>query len=195
MTANTDIKDQTLVIQLKDGSQLAFKQLFDRYTPRIYRFAISYLKSDADAEELVQDVFLKLWEKRETLDESQNIRAYIFKIAINSIYNLSKRKNYRQVYNEFVKNNFTQGNEFTWNEVVYNELVDSLNLHIDKMPSQRRDIFLMSRKDGLSNQEIAKNLNISLRTVENQIYRSVSYLREQLKPNSVFLLLLFFLNS
>jgi len=195
LTTNTDIKDQTLVIQLKDGSQLAFKQLFDRYTPRIYRFAISYLKSDADAEELVQDVFLKLWEKRETLDESQNIRAYIFKIAINSIYNLSKRKNYRQVYNEFVKNNFTQGNEFTWNEVVYNELVDSLNLHIDKMPAQRRDIFLMSRKDGLSNQEIAKNLNISLRTVENQIYRSVSYLREQLKPNSVFLLLLFFLNS
>ncbi len=195
MTTNTDIKDQTLVIQLKDGSQLAFKQLFDRYTPRIYRFAISYLKSDADAEELVQDVFLKLWEKRETLDEYQNIRSYIFKIAINSIYNLSKRKNYKQVYNEFVKNNFTQGNEFTWNEVVYNELVDSLNLHIDKMPAQRRDIFLMSRKDGLSNQEIAKNLNISLRTVENQIYRSVSYLREQLKPNSVFLLLLFFLNS
>ena len=195
MTTNTDIKDQTLVIQLKDGSQLAFKQLFDRYTPRIYRFAISYLKSDADAEELVQDVFLKLWEKRETLDESQNIRAYIFKIAINSIYNLSKKKNYKQVYNEFVKNNFIQGNEFTWNEVMYNELVDSLNLHIDKMPAQRRDIFLMSRKDGLSNQEIAKNLNISLRTVENQIYRSVSYLREQLKPNSVFLLLLFFLNS
>ncbi|BAX82408.1 RNA polymerase sigma-70 factor [Labilibaculum antarcticum] len=195
MTTNTDIKDQTLVIQLKDGSQLAFKQLFDRYTPRIYRFAISYLKSDADAEELVQDVFLKLWEKRETLDESQNIRAYIFKIAINSIYNLSKRKNYKQVYNEFVKNNFTLDNEFTWNDVVYNELVDSLNLHIDKMPAQRRDIFLMSRKDGLSNQEIAKNLNISLRTVENQIYRSVSYLREQLKPNSVFLLLLFFLNS
>lgn len=195
MTTNNDIKDQTLVIQLKGGSQLAFKQLFDRYTPRIYRFAISYLKSDPDAEELVQDVFLKLWEKRETLDESQNIRAYIFKIAINSIYNLSKRKNYKQVYNEFVKNNFTQGNEFTWNEVVYNELVDSLNLHIDKMPAQRRDIFLMSRKDGLSNQEIAKNLNISLRTVENQIYRSVSYLREQLKPNSVFLLLLYFLNS
>lgn len=183
------------MIQLKDGSQLAFKQLFDRYTPRIYRFAISYLKSDVDAEELVQDVFLKLWEKKETLDEFQNIRAYIFKIAINSIYNLSKRKNYKQVYNEFVKNNFTQGNEFTWNEVVYNELVDSLNLHIDKMPAQRRDIFLMSRKDGLSNQEIAKNLSISLRTVENQIYRAVSYLREQLKPNSVFLLLLFFLNS
>ena len=195
MTTNNDIKDQALVIELKDGSQLAFKQLFDRYTPRIYRFAKSYLKSDADAEELVQDVFLKLWEKRETLDESKNIRAYIFKIAINSIYNLSKRQNYKQIYNEFVTNNFTQGgNEFTWNEVVYNELKVLLNLYIDKMPAQRRNIFLMSRKHGLSNQEIAKNLNISPRTVENQIYRSISYLRKQLKPNSVFLLLFFFLN-
>lgn len=184
-----------MVIQLKEGSQLAFKQLFDRYTPRIYRFAISYLKSDVDAEELVQDVFLKLWEKRETLDEYQNIRAYIFKIAINGIYNLSKKKNYKQIYQEFVKNNFTKGDEFTWNEVVYNELVDSLNLHIDKMPTQRRDIFLLSRKDGLSNQEIANNLSISLRTVENQIYRAVSYLREKLNPSSVFLLLLYYLHS
>ena len=194
MTINKNIEDKSLVIQLKEGSQLAFRQLFDRYTPKIYRFALSYLKSDADAEELVQDVFIKLWEKRETLDEFQNVRSYIFKIAINSIYDLARKKNYTQVYQEFVKNNFTQGDDFTWNEVVYNELVDSLNVYIDKMPPQRKDIFLMSRRDGLSNQEIAEKLNISVRTVENQVYRAVSFLKERFKSNTLFLLLLFYLS-
>jgi len=189
-----EISEQMLVIQLKDGSQQAFKHLFDRYTPKIYRFAISYLKSEADAEELVQNVFLKLWERRESLDESRNVKSYIFKIAINCIYDLAREKKYWRTYKEFVSHNLVRDNEFTWNEVVYNELSENVNLLLDQMPPQRKKIFLMSRKQGISNKEIAASLNISQRTVENQIYRAVSYLKEKIKTRSLFFLLFFYLN-
>lgn len=189
-----EISEQVLVIQLKAGSQKAFKHLFDRYTPKIYRFAISYLKSEADAEELVQNVFLKLWERRESLDESRNVKSYIFKIAINCIYDLAREKKYWRTYKEFVSHNLVRDNEFTWNEVVYNELSENVDLLLDQMPPQRKKIFLMSRKQGISNQEIAASLNISQRTVENQIYRAVSYLKEKIKTRSLFLLLFFYLN-
>lgn len=187
-----NIKDQDLAKQLKEGSKDAFRILYGRYGIRIHRFAYHYLKSEHDAEELVQDVFMKLWDKRLLLDGSGNIRSYIFKVAVNSIYDFIRRKNVEQAFLEFAsgKDTLTEG---TWDEVVYNDMLAQIHFLMDKMPEQRKRIFKLSREKGLSNEEIAEMLGLSKRTVENQLYRATAFLKENLPQNSAYAVIFYYL--
>ena len=188
------IDDKELVALLKSGDKRAYQLLFEKYASKIYHFSLSYLANEADSEELVQDVFLKLWEKRAALDETQNIKAYVFKIAINSIYDFIRRKNIKNAFNDFVKNRAeTNTSNNTWETVVLNELQLLLDELISKMPEQRRNIFHLSKINGLTNDEIAEKLNLSKRTVENQLYRAILFLKSNLKNQSLTLLLFFYL--
>lgn len=192
MRISPEIQDQELISLLREGSKDAFRILYDRYGLKIYRFALSYLKSEYDAEELVQDVFLKLWVKRDSLDISGNIRAYLYKVAVNSIYDSIRRKNLELAFQEFV-NGHTDEDDSTWDEVVYNDLAAQLDQLMAQMPEQRRKIFKMSKEKGLSNDEIAESLGLSKRTVENQIYRATAFLKDKLNRNSALSLLFFYL--
>lgn len=192
MRISPEIQDQELISLLREGSKDAFRILYDRYGLKIYRFALSYLKSEYDAEELVQDVFLKLWVKRDSLDISGNIRAYLYKVAVNSIYDFIRRKNLELAFQEFV-NGHTDEDDSTWDEVVYNDLAAQLDQLMAQMPEQRRKIFKMSKEKGLSNDEIAESLGLSKRTVENQIYRATAFLKDKLNRNSALSLLFFYL--
>lgn len=185
-----EISDQELFDQIKRGSKEAFKFLFERYGLRIHRFALGYLKSDHDAEELVQEVFLKLWDKRESLDGSQNVRGFIFKIAVNAIYDSIRRKNIHQAFQEFASQNPVNSDE-TWHEVVYNDMLAQVNRLISQMPEQRQKVFKMSRENGLSNDEISEKLGLSKRTVENQLYRATAFLKKNLPLDSALMLLFF----
>ena len=193
MNNQKDITDVDLVHRIKYGEKNAYQKLFERYAPKIYQFSLSYLKNEADAEELVQDVFLKIWEKREILDSSQNIKAYIFKIAVNTIYDFIRRKNIESAFNDFAKVNFNKSSNDTWDTIIYEEMQVTLNELITKMPEQRRRIFRLSKTKGLTNDEIAKKLNLSKRTVENQLYRAILFLKEHLKNESVFAILFFYI--
>lgn len=192
MRISPEIQDQELIPLLREGSKDAFRILYDRYGMKIHRFALSYLKSDYDAEELVQDVFLKLWIKRDFLNVSGNIRAYLYKVAVNSIYDFIRKKNLELAFQEFA-NGQPDDDDSTWDEVVYNDLAAQLNQLMTEMPEQRRKIFKLSKEKGLSNDEIAESLGLSKRTVENQIYRATAFLKDKLKRNSVLSLLFFYL--
>ncbi len=189
-------KDQERIFieQLKAGSKVAFKSLFDAYAPKVHAFAFSYLKNDQDAEELLQDLFLKCWEIRATLDSSKSIKSLLFKICINLIYDLIRRRNIEQAYLEFLTKNDPSDGSSTWHELIYNEMVANLNQLVAAMPEQRRHIFRLSKEESLSNDEIAGQLGLSKRTVENQLYRAVSFLKEKLVNGSLPGLLFFFLN-
>jgi RNA polymerase sigma-70 factor (ECF subfamily) len=187
---SSEINDQNLFLQLKSGSKEAFRTLFDRYGLRIHRFALGYLKSDHDAEELVQEVFLKLWDKRESLDSSKNTKGFIFKIAVNAIYDFIRRKNIQKAFQEFAIQNPANSDE-TWHEVVYNDMLAQMNQLISQMPEQRQKVFKLSREDGLSNDEISQKLGLSKRTIENQLYRATAFLKKNLPLDSVPVLLFF----
>ena len=139
MIENDNIRKE-LILNLKKGEKGAFRELFNQYGPKIYRFALAYLKNKPDAEELMQDVFLKIWEKREHLDPSQNVKSYIFKIAVNCIYDSIRKKNLEKAFSDFSKHNFQPGSESLWHEVIWNDMLSNLNILVSKMPEQRRII-------------------------------------------------------
>lgn len=181
--------DAKLTYLIKTGEKEAFQELFERYAPRIYQFSFSYLKNKADAEGLVQDVFLILWEKRETLDQSKNIKAFIFKLAVNTIYDFIRRKNIEGAYKDFASANFEPQPDSTWHQVIFDEMLGKLDVLVKQMPTERQKIFRLSRENGLTNDEIASKLNLSRRTVENQLYRAIAFLKKHFRNDSLFALL------
>jgi RNA polymerase sigma-70 factor (ECF subfamily) len=173
-----------LVFRLKKGEKDALQELINLYGVKIYRFAFSYLKNKSDTEELLQDIFIKIWEKRKNLDPGQNMKPYLYKIVVNSIYDLIRKKNREKLFAEYISHHQPKGADSSWNEIIWNEMRSNLDRLIGHMPEQRQKIFLLSREEGLKNHEIADRLNLSLRTVENQLYRAVLFLKENLNMKS-----------
>jgi len=130
-----------LVEKIKTGEKTAYRELFDRYAPKIYGFAISYLKNRLDAEELVQEVFLKLWEKRTELDQTKNIKSFIFKIAVNTIYDFIRKKNIETAFNDFAQLNFKPGENYTWHEVIFEDMKQNLQKLVAQLPKQQQKFF------------------------------------------------------
>jgi RNA polymerase sigma-70 factor (family 1) len=193
MQANIKDQDIHLIEQLRIGSKEAFRILFDTFGPKIHHFAFSYLKNKDDADELLQEVFLKLWELRTKLDDTKNIKSFLFKICINLIYDFIRRKNIEKAFIQYSGTQQSYSDD-TWSEIVYNDMLYNLNRLIDGMPEQRQLIFRLSKEQGLTNEEIALKLNLSRRTIENQLYRAVLFLKTKLGTGSFqacLLLLLF----
>jgi len=188
-----NISDSDLAGKVKTGEKNAYQELFERYSPRIYQFSLSYLKNKSDAEELVQDIFLKIWEKREMLDVSKNIKSFIFKVAVNTIYDFIRHKNIENAFNDFARANFETDSNNTWHTVIFDEMTANLKELVAKLPEQQQKIFQLSKEEGLASEEIAEKLNLSKRTVENHLYRAVSFLKENFRRDSFISVLFFYL--
>ena len=168
-----------LVKNLSRGNLLAFNILFRCYSGRLYRFAYGYLKSDEESEELVQEVFTRIWEKRKELKSELSFKSYLFTIAFNII-----KKHYRKEACElkYFKTKLNDDLDLeTTQKVTYNSLYQYITELVDKLPLRRREIFIKSRFEGLSTQEIAEDLKINHKTVENQLSDALRYIRSKLK--------------
>ncbi len=193
MNQHQKLSDQELSHQIANEDKNAYQILFEKYAPRIYSFSLNYLKNKSDAEELVQDVFLKIWEKRHILDASQNIKAFIFKIAVNTIYDFIRRKNIEYAFEDYARLNYTKDSNYTWHEVIFEEMRQNLDKLVAKLPEQQQKIFKLSKLEGFTNDEIANKLDLSKRTVENHLYRAISFLKEHFAYQSILALLFFYI--
>ena len=151
--------------------------MFLLYYPKVKTFIYSLLDNEEEAEDLAQDTFIKLWTARTQLSQVQNINAYIYQTAKHVLYTfLDKKTNTHTVGIDSVQD--TPSLEQV-EEIVYSHELESLiNRAIDNMPPQRKQIFCMSRKQGISNEEISQRLNISKRTVETHISIALATLRK-----------------
>lgn len=192
--AGEDI-DKQVLIRLRNGDVHAFQKIFDRYSENLFYFIQSYLKDSFEAEEIVQDVFLRIWEMRSDIDEEKSFKNLLFRMAVNRVLNSLKRKVVRRKYEDYLTNFGHSLHESPEEQVHFQELHERIEYLIQQLPEQQRNLFKMSRISGMSNAEIAEKLGLSIRTVENQIYRAGKFLKENLKDEYLFLLfcLLYFL--
>jgi len=185
-------KDIELVSRLQKGDVEAFDLVYAKYAGKLYGFAFKYLKSAVETEELVQLVFLKVWENHKTLRKESSFKSYLFTIAYNEICNCFKRRTYLQKFTaeQYSGNDLSLSNE-TEDLINYDSMLELVDQIIAKLPERQRTIFLKSRQEGKTNKEIAAELGISSGTVDNYISESLKFIRKHLEDKSFSLLLLF----
>ncbi len=178
------IPDSKLVQLLKEDNELAFDEIFSRYWERLFVTTSNVLGDDDVAQDLVQEIFVSLWERRKKVDIN-NLSAFLFQAARN------------QVAKSIRKTRFTVAHEEALNEAVfvntteqlidYEELRTTIDRSLQHLPSRCREVFQLSRFEHLSNKEIAEKLGLSIRTVETHISNAIKHLRNSIDPSSIAL--------
>jgi|TARA_R110000868_G_scaffold157160_2_gene384293 RNA polymerase sigma-70 factor (family 1) len=173
--------DQLLASLIK-GNRSAFKTVFELYEKRLYYFIHSITKSDYATEEILQEVFIKIWTKKDTIDLDHSFEAFIFTIAKNSTYNyLRSIANQESLKKEYWKN-ISFLNEETENTILLEEYEGIVNDILQQIPTQKRSIFVLSKQHGKTNEEIADLLGITQKTVKNHLWKTLQIIRKELKP-------------
>lgn len=175
--------DSTLVTRVSNGDELAFRILFHRYRSKLYKFSLRYVKSVDVAEDIIQDAFLKIWEQRQALQPELSFEAYLFRISRNQIFNEFKKSSRLAAFEAFTLQNITDNRQTEW-EVIAQNYQELLHSALELLPPQRRQIFQLSRIEGLSHEEIAQQLNLSKNTIKVQINKALKSIREFLEMNS-----------
>lgn len=183
--------ESKLVYNLSKGNLLAFNTLYKFYSGRLYRFALGYLKTEDEAEELVQEVFTKIWEKRADLKKELSFKSFLFTIAFNIIRKHFRTKAYLANYlNTKISDDLDM---HTSHKITYDSLYQYITNLVNQLPNRRKEIFIKSRFEGLSISEIAEKLKISHKTVENQLTQALKFIRTNLNRENVPVLLFFIL--
>jgi len=183
--------DKILYRRIKEGDELAFEKLFRKYYEGLLRLIWGYVKSEAIAEEIIQDVFFDIWKKRERLDIKESISAYLFRAARNMSIDYVRHSKVEQSWADEKKSLYSINAHPSIDEKLNTKLIlVEVQKAIQELPERRREIFILSRYDGLSYREIAKLLDISVSTVETQISRSLKTLRDIFEPYVTFISIL-----
>lgn len=174
--------------QLIQGDEAAFRRTYEAYGPRLYYFARKLGLHEEDAEEIVQETFMRIWLSRHSIKPNLPLGGFIITIARNQIYNALKKAAVRKQYQAI-----TSFDDVPKCEINTNELQLLIQRAVEEMPEKRRTVFRMSRFEGQLNQHIADELGISKSTVENQLNKALKFLRKRLREYgyaTVFILLL-----
>lgn len=177
--------DAVLARRLKENEKSAFELIFNKFSRKLYYFALGYVHSQAETEEIIQNVFISLWENRDMLNEAFPLQSYLYKITVNHIYNYFKHQSVRRHY---VENMILDGSEEDLEaeqNILANDLEEVVNRFVGDLPLRQQIIYRLSRMDGLCHAEIAQRMGLSIRSVENHIYRTLKYIREKLKEESL----------
>ncbi len=183
--------DAELVEKLQGGDVKAFDQVYEKYAGKLYAFSLKYLKQTEEAEELVQSVFLKLWENQKSLKKGTSFKSFLFTIAYNEICNVFRRRTY---FNKFISNTIAGKTDFsveTEEKIEYQSVAEQVDQILSKLSDKQRTVFIKSRQEGKSSKEIAAEVGLSPGTVDNYISESLKLIRNNLQ-NKHFSVLLFF---
>ncbi|MBE7170860.1 MAG: RNA polymerase sigma-70 factor [Williamsia sp.] len=182
MLANTSYNSNYLVRQVATGDEDAFRQLFYLYWDNIYSVAFTFIRSQVVAEELVQDIFLKVWIKREQLLSVDNFDNYLFIIARNHIYNELRKKTGTQPLPAETENNLSPDQQLLLKET--GQIIDEA---VKQLPPQQRTVFELSRYEGLDQASIASRMGVSRLTVKSHMNKALHFIRAYLSRHNILL--------
>ncbi|WP_320111036.1 RNA polymerase sigma-70 factor [Draconibacterium orientale] len=182
-------EENNLFINIQQGDERAFEKLFKLYYGYLCNFATKIIADDVAAEEIVQEFFVKFWERRANLSVESSLKNYLFRSVKNLCLNHIKHSNIKlqhaqKVIAESETSNFN-------NDYIEVDLAADIAKSIEELPEKRREIFRLSREEGLKYREIAEKLNISIKTVEAQMSLAIKSLRDKLKKYNTFIFYFF----
>jgi RNA polymerase sigma-70 factor, ECF subfamily len=173
-------EEHILFKKIRAGDEKAFEALFRHYYPHLCLYATRILKNPSVAEEIVQELFVRLWEKRKETEIETSVKNYLFRAAKNNCLNHIK---HNQIKNEYSQKVLAESNPEDTSEDIetQSELFQKIEESIAALPEKRQEIFRLSRQEGLKYREIAEKMNISIKTVETQMGLAIKTLREKLR--------------
>lgn len=182
--------DKDLLLLIQKDDKVAFYNIYERYSKRLYGFVLRYVKLKIDAEEIVQEVFVKIWEARNKIDVYSSFEYFLFTIAYNTTMSLLRKRSSEKKYLDHLKAVQIANAPDLVDEIHFNELKEKVNLLLNELTPRQKEIFQLSREEGLSHEEIAKKLDISVNTVKKHIVNTLAYLKTHV-DNGLLVNLLF----
>ena len=178
--------------RVANGDEKAFAQLYHSYSDKIYGVALAYGKTTDFAEEMVQEVFLKIWLKRQSLAELESFENYLFILARNQILNQLKQNLTQRTYRERLASMFRETSTTPEDELLFKEAGNLVSQALDLLPPQQKRIYQLARQEGLPLGEIALQLGLSRNTVRNHLAKAMQTVRDYLRTHSRELVVLLY---
>jgi RNA polymerase sigma-70 factor (family 1) len=182
---NANYTDNELFQLIAEGDENAFRMIFHRYNKKFYPFILSLLKSEEDARDVIQDIFLKLWVQKDSLSAIENPGAWLRTLSSNAAYDFLRKAATYQTKRMNLQGLTEENPSEFWQKWDAKETREILNEAIEKLPLRRRQIFKLSKIDGYSRKEIAEKLDISENTVRNQLVEAVDFVQTYLQQNNL----------
>jgi RNA polymerase sigma-70 factor, ECF subfamily len=184
-----ELENEAITTLLAQRDESAFEQVFKTHFKRLHAYAFTILRDEAEAEEMVQQVFYKLWERNEKLSFNGSVSAYLYRAVHNESLNYIKHQKVRLNHQLHVAYSMKNEVEHPEKKVLTGELEKKIHVALNELPEQCRTIFQMSRFDELKYREIADKLGISVKTVENQMGKALKLMRAKLVDFLTYILL------
>lgn len=176
--------DLDIVNALRHGERWAFYAIYHRYSDLIYRNILVRVNSSFDADDIFQEFFIKLWEKREKLNVETNVRAYLLVALKHHILNTIKEQQVRQKYHNASISDTDEADDYTWVKITSEDLKEQLREVVDKFPPRLKTIYILSREENFTVKEIAERLSVSEQTVKNQLTDILKRLKNEMKSKN-----------
>jgi len=173
------IEEKENLLALRSGCQTAFRQIYTLYSGRIYLNIRKMVKSEENAVELLQEVFIKVWDKRELIDPEQSFRSYLFQIAKYTVYNFIRKNNLEKQIQAYLSRHNTQLYSHVEEQLDEKQDEQWLSQTIEQLPPQRRLIYKLCKIEGKSYAEVSTLLRISTSTINDHIVKATKYIKER----------------
>jgi RNA polymerase sigma-70 factor (family 1) len=183
--------DINLIEKLRKGDIKAFNLIYEKYSFKLYSFGLKYLKSTDEAEELVQSVFVKLWENYKELKTGTSFKSYLFTIAYNDMCKIFRKRKYdRRFIDDVLKSDFQYSYSLDEN-IDQKSILTQVQKIIDLLPEKQRTVFIKSKLEGKSTREISEELGLSPGSIDNYISKSLKFIRLRIRHGNLSIALFF----
>ncbi len=181
------LNEKDLFARAAEGDEVAFTTIFDHYSPRIFAFILKNAKSQSAAEDITQEVFLKLWISREKFPEIKSYSSYIFAMAFNYTVNYIKRNVWEAGKLRIIENTHNNQSNITEETIDFNESNVLVQQAVQQLPPQKKIIYKLNCEQGFTLEQIAEKMNISRNTVRNHLSEALNLIRRYIKHHAVLI--------